>query len=1282
VAGTLEGDLGAIDSAADVDEPAPMDLDLDDAFGAVDAPPMPASPEDGPVVAGELGGDLADDDDVDLDAVGDFDVDLDADDDLVDTLPSDAPELDPDAPALEGDVAEDVRATAGGPVAVPDFSLEGDIGGGDVFLGDIDGELEGDVAEAEAGAYAEGGPGADGYGGDDPATQVAGYDEPGGDTLGDTDAPGAGEEAATVATPPAEEETDVDLQVQTRAREEQTDQSLSGHGAMVGRGGEDFRRSRRTAAGLLAMILGLLVLVGVVLYTVDLTLNDGATIDSAVLSAQKLLKQSTEVQEGGDLPPDVVKVKAEVEAAIREDRFDDARDLVGDLRADTDRAAGLVTVLDHWVRRIEARFNARIVELEAELNDIRSDLESSAPSAFDGLRDRFETMRRENARLLQQARLRALVDEIEQVLASGGEIDRPLVPEPEIAQNIKRLLQMEFADVGAWAEGRDEFETGVRTIRSDISRLADPDESAYNRLTPTGRRLSSLVSNLSEGFAAYGDGAYESAVETLTVARTTLRAIRDTTYDDDATPFSDIEFPWVDAIIAKVRGDWSDSLLADVAAATQLLLKRRADITPGTKGTWIRDAQAGCEQYDETLDRAVAEAPAQRRDEISAEAAQLRETVAGIRELADNLTRYDRNMSALRFELGKPAGTDWARVKESAEAVLRAIREAAVGVESDRELAHTALMQADWNLLYRRAELAYRSAVRLQSAGDFTPETGAQQWAECATIYTQLLDLLFGDDGLPQAHTIDPKLTPSQRYEPWNRVIRRSTYAPAMRDYWISRQRFDAAVARWQGAADAGDRAAIAAEFAAARDLAASAWEVLRRRPDRSDFSDEIARASALVFRAAHEAEWLTTEDRYVAAQELVAQGQLPEAIREFDSLSAEYSRFGRLYAGKDADRAGVAQRRIGEVAQLRDQTQRRYEREKVARAVADGSRDESALRRVLGSANPDIAAARSTLSTMISRYRDALPDAPAGATQRLIQTRLDRLAAVAPLLDAIAAERAGDAATARQAAARAISRAADQTVAAAARRVQFRVSLADRQRANREAMESVAGSGSEAFLVHLDAGRTPPERVADFFVDRTEVTNGEYRQFVEWLASVGHNDADVRHPEQPADIDPSHTPRVWNLRSEGFDALPVVGVTYWNAYAFAKWAGKRLPTAAEWEWLARNRDAATPFPWTGEPEQIPAVYAGNRSGTGTFFAPAPAATESGANTLGVLNLAGNVREWTETRAGLAAGIVKGGSAISPLPKLRADSVDVLPLGYYDDVTGFRCAMDVPATDG
>ncbi|MEM1061685.1 MAG: formylglycine-generating enzyme family protein [Planctomycetota bacterium] len=117
---------------------------------------------------------------------------------------------------------------------------------------------------------------------------------------------------------------------------------------------------------------------------------------------------------------------------------------------------------------------------------------------------------------------------------------------------------------------------------------------------------------------------------------------------------------------------------------------------------------------------------------------------------------------------------------------------------------------------------------------------------------------------------------------------------------------------------------------------------------------------------------------------------------------------------------------------------------------------------------------------------------------------------------------------------------------------------------------------------------------------------------------------ADWRHPEGPASS------------IAGREDHPVVHVSWFDAVAYAEWAGKRLPTEAEWEFAARGGLDRKPFAWGDEPvsESEPAcnIWQGDFPHRNTladgFLRTAPAGTFE-PNRYGLFDMAGNVWEWT-----------------------------------------------------
>ncbi len=173
---------------------------------------------------------------------------------------------------------------------------------------------------------------------------------------------------------------------------------------------------------------------------------------------------------------------------------------------------------------------------------------------------------------------------------------------------------------------------------------------------------------------------------------------------------------------------------------------------------------------------------------------------------------------------------------------------------------------------------------------------------------------------------------------------------------------------------------------------------------------------------------------------------------------------------------------------------------------------------------------------------------------------------------------------------------------------------------------------------------------VSEFWLGRYEVTIYEYSQFLSALKSNPKLAEQVRHPDQPenkASYLPEKWGQIYSAAMKGRKFLggpidpncPVLGVDWWDAYAYAKWRGGRLPTEQEWEKAARGRSGSV-FPWGDE--IIPANFnsgldheANETAEEGgvdgyKYWCPVDA-IEADESRYAAVGLAGNVSEWTAT---------------------------------------------------
>lgn len=113
---------------------------------------------------------------------------------------------------------------------------------------------------------------------------------------------------------------------------------------------------------------------------------------------------------------------------------------------------------------------------------------------------------------------------------------------------------------------------------------------------------------------------------------------------------------------------------------------------------------------------------------------------------------------------------------------------------------------------------------------------------------------------------------------------------------------------------------------------------------------------------------------------------------------------------------------------------------------------------------------------------------------------------------------------------------------------------------------------------------------VSPYLLDKYEVSNAQYREFVDHVVKT--REVWMEHKDAPPLK--KHEPEGWDKKNLSDDQQPVMGVDWFDAYAYAKWAKKRLPTEAEWERAARGHDARL-FPWGEVVEGVAINYAPGR---------------------------------------------------------------------------------------
>ncbi|MBM4126206.1 MAG: formylglycine-generating enzyme family protein [Nitrospira sp.] len=205
---------------------------------------------------------------------------------------------------------------------------------------------------------------------------------------------------------------------------------------------------------------------------------------------------------------------------------------------------------------------------------------------------------------------------------------------------------------------------------------------------------------------------------------------------------------------------------------------------------------------------------------------------------------------------------------------------------------------------------------------------------------------------------------------------------------------------------------------------------------------------------------------------------------------------------------------------------------------------------------------------------------------------------------------------------------------------------------------------------IHLDA----------FSIDRFEVTNHQYQQFV---VATSH-----RKPGLPSRYAKS------GAKVRGMNQ-PIVYVSWDDAEAYCRWSGKRLPTEAEWEKAMRGTDGRL-WPWGDKEQPDGANWARVNDGheatarVGTF--------QLDKSPYGVMDGAGNVMEWVEDWYGETYyksspdqnppspeygtyRVLRGGSYTTTGADLRITSRSKMMPDFRDETIGFRCARSTKSSE-
>lgn len=229
--------------------------------------------------------------------------------------------------------------------------------------------------------------------------------------------------------------------------------------------------------------------------------------------------------------------------------------------------------------------------------------------------------------------------------------------------------------------------------------------------------------------------------------------------------------------------------------------------------------------------------------------------------------------------------------------------------------------------------------------------------------------------------------------------------------------------------------------------------------------------------------------------------------------------------------------------------------------------------------------------------------------------------------------------------------------------------------------------------MVRVAGTETPLGAVSDFFIDRYEVSNAEYQKFVDsggyrnpeyWQfefvndgAPLSREDALARLVDQSGRPGPS----TWlgGTFPEGMENHPVSGVSWYEAAAYARYAGRSLPTAAHWGIARGEYSALIRYPQLGGFALFAPFSNFDHQGT------VEVGSLPGITSFGAYDMAGNVREWCSNDAVLGK-VVRGGSfndnpyrfaELSQAPPMKRDAdYGIRTVVYPDDQQEPRAAFE------
>ncbi len=182
-------------------------------------------------------------------------------------------------------------------------------------------------------------------------------------------------------------------------------------------------------------------------------------------------------------------------------------------------------------------------------------------------------------------------------------------------------------------------------------------------------------------------------------------------------------------------------------------------------------------------------------------------------------------------------------------------------------------------------------------------------------------------------------------------------------------------------------------------------------------------------------------------------------------------------------------------------------------------------------------------------------------------------------------------------------------------------------------------------------------------------MTNAQFRKFIDddgYTSESSWSEAGWQWVQNRERRQPSY----WTHEAVNQPDQPVVGVTWYEAEAYCRWAGKELPTEAQWEKACRGTDERS-YPWGDKPLETDGEQMADKPDE--IQTAAVGSAPQTQSPYGIHDLAGSVLEWTATEKTDQGFVLRGGSGPAASEHVGCNVSHILLPSVTANFIGFRC---------